>query len=96
MEMFKTNLNALSHHCRRTLIVNLVELKISTHYCVWKNKNMAYKIQSSLIESQHKQGIRIIFWSCPSVEQHRLQKMNDTNVAIQKSKHHIIFYSDRM
>lgn len=68
MQMFKTNLHALNHHCKSTLIDALVELKISTHYCVWKNKNMLYKMQSSLIESQHNRGIRIIFWSCPSVE----------------------------
>lgn len=60
--MIKTNLNALSRHCKSTLIADLVELKISPNYFMWKNKNMLYKIQSSLIESQHSYSIRIIYF----------------------------------
>jgi len=62
MEVIKTNLSALSHHCKSTLIADLVALKISPNYCMWKNKNMLYKIQSYLIESQHSYSIRIIYF----------------------------------
>lgn len=58
----KTNLNALSHHCKSALKADLGELKISPNYCVWKNKNILYKIQSSLIESQHSYSIRITYF----------------------------------
>lgn len=60
--MIKTNLNALFRHCKSTLIADLVELKISPNYFMGKNKNMLYKTQSSLIESQHSYSIRIIYF----------------------------------
>lgn len=47
---------------------------------------MLCKIQSFLIESQHCYSNRIIYLLVMySVKKHRLKKMNDTNVAIQKA-----------
>lgn len=60
--MIKTNLSALRYHCKTTVTSDLVELKISSNYSIWRNKNMLCKIQSFLIESQHSYSNRIIYF----------------------------------
>lgn len=61
MEVIKNNLSALCYRCKTTIIYDLVELKISPNYSIWRNKNMLCKIQSFLIEPQHSYSNRVIY-----------------------------------